>query len=83
MTMATKNVQVIVFKCESTSLYDFVDPQSLKTLSDVQVYDGATNTEPRMFGRAVAHPERFQAVVEDAAVFFAQPGFTIKVVMGA
>jgi FtsX-like permease family protein/peptidase M28-like protein len=83
VTMPQKNVQVIVFKCESTSIYDFVDPQSLKTLSAVHIYDGATNAEPRMYGMAVAHPERFQAVVEDAAVFFAQPGFTIKVVMGA
>lgn len=83
VTMAQKNVQVIIFNCESTSIYDFVDPQSLKTLSDVHVYDGATNAEPRMYGMAVGHPERFQAVVEDAAVFFAQPGFTLKVVMGA
>ena len=83
VTMATKEVQVIVFRCESTSIYDFVDPQSLKTLRETHVYDGATNAEPRMYGMAVAHPERFQAVVEDAAVFFAQPGFAIKVVMGA
>jgi hypothetical protein len=83
ITMATKEVQIVVFNCESTSIYDFVDPQSLKTLSEVNVYDGATNAEPRMYGMAVAHPERFQAVVEDAAVFFAQPGFAIKVVMGA
>ncbi|MBI3910514.1 MAG: FtsX-like permease family protein [Armatimonadetes bacterium] len=83
VTMGTKEVQCIVFRCESTSIYDFVDPQSLKTLSEVNVYDGATNAEPRMYGMAVAHPEKFQAVVEDAAVFFAQPGFAIKVVMGA
>src|SRR5207249_1517530 len=83
ITMGTKEVQVILFNCESTSIYDFVDPQSLKTLSDVNVYDGATNAEPRMYGMAVGKPERFQPVVEDAAVFFAQPGFAIKVVMGA
>jgi hypothetical protein len=83
ITMGTKDVQVIVFKCVSTSIYDFVDPQSLKTLSTVHIYDGATNAEPRMYGMAVGRPERWQPVVEDAAVFFAQPGFTIKVVMGA
>jgi hypothetical protein len=83
ITMATKEVQVIVFKCVSTSIYDFVDPQSLKTLSTVNIYDGATNSEPRMYGMAVGKPEKWQPVVEDAAVFFAQPGFTIKVVMGA
>jgi hypothetical protein len=83
ITMATKELSVIVFNCASTSIYDFVDPQGLRTLSDVHIYDGATNAEPRMFGMAVGKPERFQAVVEDAAVFFAQPGFTIKVVMGA
>ncbi len=83
VTMASKSVQVIVFNCESTSIYDFIDPQSLRTLSDVHVYDGATNAEPRMYGMAISHPERYQAVVEDAAVFFAQPGFAIKVVMGA
>src|SRR5690606_20882991 len=63
--------------------YDFVDPQNLKTLSEVHIYDGATNADPRMYGMAVGKPERFQPVVEDAAVFFAQPGFTVKVVMGA
>ena len=42
VTMATKEVTVIVFKCISTSIYDFVDPQVLKTLSTVNVYDGAT-----------------------------------------
>ncbi len=83
ITMASKELSVIVFNCESTSIYDFVDPQGLKTLSDVQIYDGATNAEPRMYGMAIGRPERFQPVVEDAAVFFAQPGFTIKVVMGA
>lgn len=83
ITMATKEVQVIVFKCVSTSIYDFIDPQSLKTLSTVHVYDGATNAEPRMYGMAIGRPERWQPVVEDAAVFFAQPGFSIKVVMGA
>jgi hypothetical protein len=83
ITMATKELSIIVFQCESTSIYDFVDPQGLRTLSDVHLYDGATNAEPRMYGMAIGRPERFQPVVEDAAVFFAQPGFTIKVVMGA
>ncbi len=32
---------------------------------------------------AIGRPEQFQPVVEDAAVFFAQPGFTLKVIMGA
>jgi len=83
VTMATKEVTIILFKCISTSVYDFVDPQVLKTLSTVNLYDGATNAEPRQYGMAIGKPERWQAVVEDAAVFFAQPGFTIKVIMGA
>src|SRR5205823_13720753 len=81
ITMATKEMQIVVFNCASTSIYDFVDPQSLKTLSDVNVYDGTTNAEPRMYGLALSHPVRFQPDVEDAAVFFAQPGFAIKVIM--
>src|SRR5439155_5318369 len=81
ITMSTKELSVIVFQCESTSIYDFIDPQGYRTLSDVHLYDGATIAEPRMFGMAIGQPERFQPVVEDAAVFFAQPGFTIKVVM--
>ena len=83
ITMATKQMEVITFRCESTSIYDFIDPQNLKTLTTINIYDGATNAVPRMYGMAVGHPERFQAVVEDAAVIFAQPGFTIKIVMGA
>jgi ABC-type antimicrobial peptide transport system permease subunit len=83
VTMATKEVTVILFKCISTSVYDFVDPQVLKTLSTVNLYDGATNAEPRQYGMAIGKPEQWQPVVEDAAVFFAQPGFSIKVIMGA
>jgi hypothetical protein len=71
MTMGTRQCTVVTFPCTSIALFDIVDPQSLRTLPDMYVYDGRTDAEPRSFGYAISRPEFWVSHVEDVAVVFA------------
>jgi hypothetical protein len=72
ITTGYKDMPIIVFDCKATSVYDLVDPQSLRALTGMSVYDGDTNGEPRQFGVAVAVPEPQNPHVEDMAVIFTE-----------
>jgi len=93
ITIGVKDILIVVFRCVSTSIYDLVDPQGLRTLVEMHVYDGASNGEPRMYGMVLSRPEWYVSYVEDTAVVFTeyspegakdpQKGPKIKVIMGA
>lgn len=85
VTTARKEVPVILFRCVPTSIYDLVDQQSLRALVTIDILDGATNGEPRMFGYAIdpQDPWLVGSYVEDMAVIFSQPGARLKILMGA
>src|SRR5262249_41702227 len=53
VTTAVKETPVIVFRCVPTAIYDLVDQQSLRALTGIDIYDGESNGEPRMFGYAI------------------------------
>ncbi|MCX8053494.1 MAG: M28 family peptidase, partial [Armatimonadetes bacterium] len=72
ITTGYKDMPVIVFDCKATSVYDLVDPQSLRALAGLSVYEGDTNGAPRQFGFAVAVPEPQNPHVEDMAVIFTE-----------
>ena len=72
ITTGYKDMPIIVFDCKATSVYDLVDPQSLRALGGMSVYDGDTNGAPRQFGVAVAVPEPGNPHVEDMAVIFTE-----------
>lgn len=72
ITTGYKDMPIIVFDCKATSVYDLVDPQSLRALAGMSVYDGDTNGAPRQFGVAVAVPEPQNPHVEDMAVIFTE-----------
>ncbi|GAB4452565.1 MAG: hypothetical protein OHK0029_03720 [Armatimonadaceae bacterium] len=74
ITTGQKEVTVVVFPCVATAIYDLVDQQALRTLSELTIYDGATNGEPRQFGYALPKPEPGVSYVEDAAIIFARRG---------
>ena len=76
VTTAVKETPVIVFRCVPTAIYDLVDQQSLRALTGIDVYDGETNGEPRMYGYAIdpQDPTLVGSYVEDVAVLFSQPG---------
>lgn len=80
---SSKEMPVIVFPCVATSVFDLVDPQSLRSLGGLQVLDGATDGPPREYGTAVAVPEFMVSHVEDGAVIFTPPNSTIKIMMSA
>lgn len=85
VTTARKEVSVILFRCVPTAIYDLVDQQSLRALSTIDILDGDTNGEPRMYGYAIdpQDPGLVGSYVEDVAVIFSQPGTRLKIMMGA
>ncbi|MGC8861915.1 MAG: ABC transporter permease, partial [Armatimonadota bacterium] len=72
ITTGYKDMPIIVFDCKATSVYDLVDPQSLRALTGLSIYEGDTNGAPRQFGFAVAVPEPQNPHVEDMAVIFTE-----------
>lgn len=77
---------VILFPCESLSLFDLVDQRYLQTLERVYVYDAKTNAEPLSYGYEVplfAPPAGETGVsVEPCAVVFAEKGQSVKIALG-
>ena len=85
VTTATKETPVIVFRAVPTAIYDLVDQQSLRALTSIDVYDGESNGEPRMYGYAIDPHDATTAgsYVEDLAVLFSQPGSRLKIAMSS
>lgn len=84
MTVGDKQTPMIVFRCVATAIYDLVDPQTLKPLVGMSIYDGDTNGEPRMYGFITTPKEvTLSSYVEDVAVIFSQPGSRLKIKMDA
>ena len=85
VTTAVKETPVIVFRCVPTAIYDLVDQQSLRALTGIDVYDGETNGEPRMYGFAIdpQDPTMVGSYVEDVAVLFSAPGTRLKIAMNS
>jgi hypothetical protein len=83
MSSGIKQIPIVVFKCRPTSIFDLVDPQSLRMLGQIDIYDGDTNARPRMFGYSLAYPEWQVSYVEDLAVVFTMPNTRLKITMAA
>ena len=82
MTMGRRQATLVIFPCASLTLYDIVDPVNLLTLSDINVYNGTTDAEPRSYGYAISRPERWVSHVADVGLVFMEPGSLVKVTMG-
>jgi len=85
VTTAVKETPIIVFRCVPTAIFDLVDQQSLRALATIDILDGDSNGEPRMFGYAIdpQDPGLVGSYVEDVAVLFSSPGTRLKIMMGA
>ena len=83
MTGPTNSVQVVMFPCTPTSLFDLVDQANLQTLTGIQILDGASNGDPRQYGYVLSTPLAQQSTVEDFAVIFTDPKTRIKVLMNS
>ncbi len=78
-----KDIPIVVFKCKATSVFDLIDPQALRTLPLIDIYEGDSNARPRMYGYSLAVPEWQVSHVEDVAVIFTMPETRLKIVMAA
>ncbi|HUV04412.1 MAG TPA: FtsX-like permease family protein [Armatimonadota bacterium] len=78
-----KDIPLVVFKCRATSVFDLIDPQALRMLQQIDIFDGDTNAPPRMFGYSLAVPEWQISHVEDVAVIFTMPRTRLKITMAA
>ena len=74
ITTAYKDTTVVLFPCVATAIYDLVDQQALRTLSEITIFDGANNGEPRQYGFTLSRPEQGVSYVEAAAIIFARRG---------
>jgi len=50
LTSDYKETQIIVFPCVATTVYDLLNEAALKRVNDINVYDGASDSEPRQYG---------------------------------
>lgn len=78
-----KDIPLVVFKCRATAIFDLVDPQALRTLPQIDIFEGDTNGRPRMFGYSLAIPEWQISHVEDCVVIFSMPKTRLKITMAA
>ncbi len=83
VSSGVKDIPLVVFKCRPTSIFNLIDPQGLRTLPLIDVFEGDTNGRPRMFGYSLAVPEWQVSHVEDCAVIFTQPKTLLKITMAA
>ncbi|MCA1595659.1 MAG: hypothetical protein LC772_04450, partial [Chloroflexi bacterium] len=83
MTVAQKEATIVLFKCVSTSMYGLIDPQSMNLLTDLNLYDAQTDSNPQRYGVSTAHLEAYQTHVEPAAILFSEKDTAVKVVMGS
>ena len=85
VTTSTKETPLIVFRAVPTAIYDLVDQQSLRALTSIDVYDGESNGEPRMFGYAIdpQDPSLGRLVCGGCSGLFSQPGSRLKIAMSS
>jgi hypothetical protein len=84
MDMMEKPVTVVMFECLGMTIFDMVDQRFFTFLSQMHVYDAASESEPQEFGRCLPlPPQQWVSYYEPVAVVYARPGTRLKVLMGA
>ncbi|NIM05865.1 MAG: M28 family peptidase, partial [Armatimonadetes bacterium] len=74
---------IVIFPCVAITLYDLIDPQTLKSFTTAIVLDGQSNIAPTSFGYVATHPETWRSHIEDVAVVFLKKDTRFKVIMGS
>ena len=84
MDMMEKPVSVVMFECLGMTIFDMVDQRFFTFLSEMHVYDAASEAEPQEFGTCLPlPPQQWVSYYEPVAVVYARPGTRLKVTMGA
>ncbi len=75
---------VVLFHCKPMAIYDMIDQRFFELLSEIYVYDTATEAAPTEYGYALPLPAvKLTSTYEPVAVVFAQAGMRVKVTMAA
>ncbi len=77
---------IIVFRCETTDLFDLVDERYFQTLEKVFVYDAEDFSEPISYGYSINEMQQllaaeFPSYVEPCAVVYSMPELDFQVTM--
>ncbi len=84
LTVGRRESPVVVFQCVPISLYDLVDPQDLKALNQMRVFDAKTGSLPRDFGIFTPpQDQRLNPEVEDIQILFTIPGQAYQILAGS
>ena len=76
-----RGCRVIVFPCVSTTIYDLVDQRYLRTLRELQVFDGLTDSPPEKYGMSKPWQQQGVSATEPIALVYSEPDARIKIAM--
>ena len=76
-----RGCRVIVFPCVSTTIYDLVDQRYLRTLRELQVFDGLSDSPPEKFGMSKPWQQQGVSATEPIALVYSEPDTRIKIAM--
>jgi len=83
MTVAEKDVTIVVFNCVPVAVFDLLDQRSYNMFSTVTLYDARTDSAPFSFGYKVAGKITGTSYIEPVGVLFLSPGMRFKATFGA
>ena len=84
LDMMEKPVTVVLFQCVGMTLFDMVDQRFFQMLSQIYVYDAATEAVPQEYGYVLPlPPQQWVSYYEPVAVVYGRPGTRLKITMGA
>ena len=76
-----RGCRVIVFPCVSTTIYDLVDQRYLRTLRELQVFDGLSDSPPEKYGMSKPWQQQGVSATEPIALVYSEPDSRIKIGM--
>ena len=76
-----RGCRVTVFPCVSTTIFDLVDQRYLRTLRELQVYDGLSDSPPEKFGMSKPWQQEGVSATEPIALVYSEPKSRIKIGM--
>ena len=76
-----RGCRVIVFPCVSTTIYDLVDQRYLRTLRELQVFDGLSDSAPEKYGMSKPWQQQGVSATEPIALVYSEPDTRIKIGM--
>ena len=75
LKVVDRSSPIVVFPCVAVSLFDIVDPQELKAIPRMRVFDARTGSFPQDFDIfSPGFDQRLSPEIEDAQVLFVTPG---------